>query len=172
MQTIGNPEPRISHEFVELVLKNIQVGDVLLSRERWRLTNPFVPGYWGHAAIYFGSDKVIEAIGSGVRDESLLRWLYQKDSVAILRPVGLQRDECELAARIAFAQKGLPYDYQFVPNANAFYCSELVTFAYASATAGRFNFYPRETLGTNTVLPQDFWDAIDKFDRVASEIND
>lgn len=171
MQTLGNPEPKISHKFVEDVLNTIKVGDVLLSRENWRLTNPFVPGFWGHAAIYFGSFKVIEAIGKGVVEENLFRWLYQKDSVAILRPRTLSQDELELAARIAFAQKGLPYDYQFKPSAESFYCSELVTFAYGAATGNKFEFYPRETLGVKTVLPQDFWDAKRQFELLIFEIN-
>ena len=175
MQKLGNPEPRISQKLVTEVMALIQVGDILISREEWKLTNPFVPGFWGHAAIYYGSQLVVEAVAPEVRTDFLERWLYQKDSVAVLRPLGpeIREGDPELAARIAYAEKGKGYDYGFVPTAKAFYCSELITYAYGMATGDAFNFYPRKTLGVKTVLPQDFYDAVKdgKFKLICEEIN-
>lgn len=173
MQRLGNPEPRITEALVREVMLKIQVGDILLSREEWKLTNPFVPGLLGHAAIYYGSQLVVEAVAPEVRTDFLERWLYQKDSVVVVRPVGLTQDDRELAARIAYAEKGKDYDYGFVPTAKAFYCSELITYAYAMATGDAFEFYPRKTFGVKTVLPQDFYDAVKdgKFEIIAQEFN-
>lgn len=182
-QKIGNPEPQLSDKFVREVMLTIQDGDVLLSRENWKLTNPFVPGFWGHAAIFFDG-KVIEAVGdfkdeegklgNGVRRESLPRWLYQKDSVVLLRPRFATEQEAELAGRLADLKVGTGYDYLFTPSTETFYCSELITFAYqeAMASVGKESpFIIRKQLGVETTTPQDIYDAKDKFEIFAEEIN-
>lgn len=46
MQKIGKPEPKIKGNFVMKLIPMLEDGDLLLSREDWRLTNPFVPGFW------------------------------------------------------------------------------------------------------------------------------
>lgn len=172
MQTIGNPEPRISYRFVREAVPLLMDGDILLSREEWRLTNPFVPGTWGHAAIY-RKGFAIEAIGSGVRREDIFRWMYQKDSIAVIRPVGVDAEDMKGAAVIASQQIGAPYDYLFEPSAKAFYCSELITYAYDVVTCGKFPFKPRESFGVETSTPQDLYNAISdgKFTLIIEEIN-
>jgi hypothetical protein len=187
-QHIGKPEPRISSHFVRTMIPLLNVGDVLLSREEWRLTNPFVPGFWGHAALYVGNGLVVEAIGdyrewdkqtnkfivkNGVRIEDVNRFFYTKDSAAILRaplPIGIRAS----AANIACSLVGRPYDYGFSPSTNAFYCSEVVTYCLSEASESTFNFNVREKFGVYTSTPQDLWDAAaidDKFVMVGSEIN-
>jgi uncharacterized protein YycO len=172
MQRLGNPEPRISYQFVRKIVPQLKDGDILLSRENYRLTNIFVPGFWGHAAIY-RKGYAIEAIGSGVRKEDIYRWLYQKDSVCVLR-TRLDENDTKAAATIAVHQIGAPYDYLFSPEAKAFYCSELVTYAYDKVTSGKFPFKPRKSFGVETSTPQDLYNAavIDgKFDLIFEEKN-
>ena len=173
MQHIARPDPRVTSAFVNRLVPTLEDGDILLSREEWHLTNPFVPGFWGHAAIVHGS-LAVEAIGEGVVTQDLYRWLYQKDSVAVLRP-NVGREQRKIAAEIAkgFADRGIPYDYGFEPGDKSFYCSELVAYAYAKSTADSFDFYPRLTFGVKTVVPQDFYNAKEqnKFYLVDEEIN-
>jgi uncharacterized protein YycO len=171
-QKCGNPEPRITEKFVTQARCLLQDGDVLLSRENWRLTNPFVPGFWGHAAIY-RDGRVIEAVGSGVRTEQFFRWAYGKDHIAILRPVGVSASVRYIASTIARDQIGAEYDFKFDPSTKAFYCSELVTYAYSVATDGKFDFKLREFWGVLTSTPQDLYNAIqdDKFELILEETN-
>jgi uncharacterized protein YycO len=163
-QKIGNPEPRISEKFVNDLKAKIQDGDILLSREEWRLTNPFVPGFFGHSAMY-RDGRVIEAVGEGVRSECYYRWMYSKDHVAALRPP-LSQAVRYIASTIARDQIGAPYDYQFEDDPKAFFCSELTRYAYRIATDGKFD--------PSTMTPQDQYDACKNaktFDLILEEIN-
>lgn len=41
----------------------IQPGDILLEKTPFRLTDQLIPGHWGHAAVYIGTDDELEALG-------------------------------------------------------------------------------------------------------------
>lgn len=154
LQLIGKPGSLVPDSFYPEVMLEIKDGDVLLSHETWHLTNLFIPGYYKHAAVYF-EGYVIEAVGVGVRRVHLAKWLYDKDSVCVVRAnvVGKR------VGRFALSQVGKPYDYQFEKSVESFYCSELV---WMSLNAGsrREIISKRRTMGVETVLAQDFRDAV------------
>ena len=41
----------------------IKAGDFLLEKTPFRLTDKFIPGHWGHAAVYIGTDEELESLG-------------------------------------------------------------------------------------------------------------
>jgi len=41
----------------------LQAGDILIERTPFRLTNSFIPGRWGHAALWVGSEAELQALG-------------------------------------------------------------------------------------------------------------
>jgi hypothetical protein len=49
--------------FLADVERELQPLDVLLEKTPHRLTDRFIPGYWGHAAIYLGSIEHLKALG-------------------------------------------------------------------------------------------------------------
>jgi len=170
MQKIGNPEPKISSFFAEYAVKNLEDGDLLLSKEDWRLTNLFVPGKWGHAAVFY-QGNVIEAIGSGVRKENVHRWLYQKDSVCILRP-RIKKELRSCIGTVCRAQIGKPYDYEFIADADSFYCSELYVWAHNQFCAPVAMLRFKKYMFLETSTPQALYDMRQKyFDMIAEELN-
>ena len=59
------------HE-VRNIIDNLKKGDVLLRRYDGYLNTMFTPGFWGHAGLYIGDDRVIHAVGEGVIEEDIL----------------------------------------------------------------------------------------------------
>ncbi len=178
-QRLGNPEPRLSNKFATAVVANLQDGDLLLSRENWKLTNPFVPGFWGHAAVYY-QGKIYEAIGdyidddgnkgNGVRGEHPYRWLFQKDSVAHLR-VMTEPGQRAVIGMLAKSQSGKRYDYSFRPSAEAFYCSELFVYGHNIAVPDN-KIIKLDKFGVETSTPQDLYDLqATHLDLLREEIN-
>ena len=128
---------------------------MLLEKTPFRLTDLMIPGYWGHAAIWVGSETelrelgvwdhpavrphqervrrgkgVIEALRSGVVLNSFAHFL-NVDDLAVLRPA--QPDRAVQAARVlrAFRQLGKAYDFNFdVESTDRIVCSELIYQVY------------------------------------------
>lgn len=152
---------------VEALAKVIEPGDVLLSRRNNETTNPLIPGFWKHAAMFTDKGRVVEAVGRGVIDNSLDEFCRTKDAVICLRATFANADDAKLAVGFAKSLRGAPYDYlvehdQSRAVNNAFYCSEVVWWSYDQVFLGQGKVSPfevRETMGVPTVAPQDFRNA-------------
>lgn len=137
----------------------LKPGDVLLTRRDGYLSNTFLPGNWGHAAMYLGTPKqiqalgadkelmtllveykgkdkdglpfeAIEAIGEGVRYSSL-EFALNANKIAILRPT-VDKKQVLTAIKRAMKLRGTPYDFSFdLASQDKIICTELVYRAYA-----------------------------------------
>ena len=141
-------------------------GDVLCTYSEGELTNLFIKGKFKHVGIFAGDGRVVEAIGRGVTSCGFHEFCSTKDKIAILRPKFCDEQESKAAKNHALSQIGVPYDFEFQPNERAFYCAELVWWAYNKATGGNSPFVRRKILGVETVYPSDFYQAHDKFELI------
>ena len=105
------------------------------------------PGMIDHVAICISSDSVIEAIGRGVVTTPLDSLLRRDDGSYIRGRVrGVSRRRTLANAR---RYLGRDYDYLYLPDTDAIYCSELVQFSFVDRR-GRPLFSP---------IPMSFHDA-------------
>lgn len=154
---------------VELFLKHAKPGDVILTRTMGELTNFAIKGYFKHTAMYVGGNNVCESISPETCITNIYDFLMSKDAVCLLRPNWLTIAERERAAEIMVSLCGLPYDYMFDPGEKAFYCAESVWFSLNKAGGENIQIFKRrKTMGTETVLPQDFYAAKSKFELIAA----
>ena len=129
----------------------LKAGDILFEKTPFRLTDILIPGYWGHVAIWTGTESelvelgiwdrpvvrryqneirqgryVVEALRPGVQLNNLEGFL-NVDDLAVFR---VQEDDgAKLVERLllTFRQIGKPYDFNFnVETTNRIVCSELV----------------------------------------------
>lgn len=140
-----------------LGLEQFPDGTVLLGHSNWYLCNTMIPGFWKHAAIKVG-DHAVEAVTQGVVDTPLSKWAAERDFAAALVPIFGDPDGMAQVAALVEKQLGKPYDWEFDIGSRAFYCAELVYWAYR-AVYPLMAFELRERLGRLTVTPQDFYDA-------------
>lgn len=107
------------------ILSILHPGDVLLRRYDHYMGTFFIPGYWGHAALYEGADQVLHMLGKGITKEDILTFM-RTDHIAILRC----EDEEKVKGAIEKAQKlydqGTEYDYEFEAGDDQLYCSEFI----------------------------------------------
>lgn len=150
-----------------------RAGDILLEKTPFRLTDAFIPGHWGHAAVWVGTESelralgiwahpvvrrhheairsgrsVVEALRSGVEMNTLGHFL-NVDDLALLR-----QEDLSDAARVdvilqALRQVGKAYDFNFdVETTDRIVCSELVYHAY-----GHLDWPTDRVLGRVTISP-------------------
>ena len=106
---------------------SLKAGDILLEKTPFRLTDKLIPGYWGHAAVWIGSEEelqelgiwdnplvaryrneiregrmVVEALRSGVEMNTLQHFL-NIDSIGVLRKPDLSREGRANAVILALA---------------------------------------------------------------------
>jgi hypothetical protein len=165
-------------DVAEDLADSLRAGDILVERTPFRLTNSFIPGRWGHAAIWIGSEaelktlgiwddpvvrpfhdavraghRVAEALRSGVELNTLVHFL-NVDDLVILRPKGVVLEEKKEAILQALRQIGKRYDFNFdVETRDRVGCAELVYHAY-----GRIHWPTQRYLGRSSITPDDVAD--------------
>ena len=156
---IAHPHKVNANDYRKIIAV-LQPGMVFLSRIDLELSDEFIPGFWMHSALYAGNEKVLEAVGAGVIETDLIDFLLTKDFVCVLDPTFATTEQKQKAILTARAVLGSPYDYLFESNSpHAFYCSELITFAFEQAIAPSLSpFTYADVLGGKTVSPQSFFD--------------
>ncbi|MCK5522684.1 MAG: hypothetical protein KAI83_06065 [Thiomargarita sp.] len=133
------------------ISRQLQAGDILLEKTPFRLTDKLIPGYWGHAAIWVGTEvelrrlgiwehplvkqyhqkikegyHIIEALRSGVKI-SALQYFLNIDDFVILRHTQLDNETLAKRIILALRQVGKAYDFNFdIETTEKIVCSELI----------------------------------------------
>lgn len=155
------------------VTGQLRAGDILLEKTPFRLTDKLIPGHWGHAAIWVGTEaelkelgiwddpavapyqgriragaSVVEALRSGVQMNSMHHFL-NVDDLAVLRSAGSTKEAKIKRILLALKQVGKGYDFNFdVETTDKIVCSELVYTVYTDMK------WPTEkALGRYTISP-------------------
>lgn len=138
LQRSGRQESKMTSKAVIEFMKYIDPGDILVCYESGRPTSKLIKGEYDHVAIVSATRSVIDAVGDkfvdgvnlgGVREVDLMKWLYQMDKVALIRP-NLPNYIRESAAKEAPKYIGIGYDYVFEYGSEKIYCSELPYLCY------------------------------------------
>ena len=142
------------------ILANLEPLDLLLEKTPFRLTDFFIPGHFGHVAIWTGLEGeldhlglwdlpgmgdapmvdcreaisggrcVLEALRTGVELNRLEDFL-NVDDLAILRPLKLDQRGARESLRLGLQQVGKEYDFNFdVETSGKIVCSELPYHVY------------------------------------------
>lgn len=136
MQRMPYVIKRVHASDYEDILKNINMGDVVLATRYGELSNAFVSGKYKHASIYAGNNTIVEAISKGVVKTNLIDFMLSKDRVALVRAKFITSEDAAKIAMYALdlASRDIEYDYAFIPENDKFYCSEFVIHVYEKAT--------------------------------------
>jgi len=153
----------------------LRAGDILLEKTPFRLTDKLIPGYWGHAAVWIGSEAelkelgiwdhplvaghrgeiakgqlVVEALRSGVEMNTLEHFM-NVDSIGVMRKPSAGREERARIVIQALRQVGKPYDFNFdVESKERVYCSKLVYLSYSG-----ISWPTKKSVGRTTFTPDD-----------------
>jgi hypothetical protein len=140
---------------IAAIAATLRSGDILIEKTPFRLTDKLIPGYFGHAAIWVGSEteltalglwdephvarhhdalragrSVLEALRSGVQLNTLGHFL-NVDDLLVLRDPTLEGERLNAHLIRAFRQVGKRYDFNFdVTTSDRIACSELVYLVY------------------------------------------
>ena len=146
-------------EWTRFVRTQLQPGDLLLERTPFRLTDLFIPGHFGHVALYVGTEDelramdlldhplvashiqeiragrtIVEALRDGTQINTVDHFL-NVDDLAILRPKpdAIDRQDVMRAITLAFSHIGKTYDFGFDANTwDRITCSELAFDTYVN----------------------------------------
>ncbi|WP_457610361.1 YiiX/YebB-like N1pC/P60 family cysteine hydrolase [Lutibacter sp.] len=159
--------------FIQSSLKLLQPLDILLEKTPFRLTDKFIPGFWGHAAIYVGNETqlkklgiwdnpivlkyreeirkgkvIVEALRSNVAFNSFKHFTNIDDyaQLRLNKELTIEKKK-EMILRV-FAQIGKKYDFRYnVESSKKIICSELHYIIFNNV---RFN--TKRVMGINTIL--------------------
>jgi len=144
-------------------------GLVFLSRIKGSFTNLLIPGFWTHTAMWIERPYLMESVvHNGVQPIALAKFMEAKDYVCIMEPLFATSEQMVAAANWVANQKGKPYDKEMAHDLRALSCCELVGDGYIETMGDACPFVPRERFGEPTFVPQDFYNAKEKWKMVWS----
>lgn len=157
------------------LISNLKPLDILFEKTPFALTDALIPGHFGHAALYLGTEEqlkdigmwqnniikpfhkdirsgkiIIEAIRPGVGLTTLDKFM-EIDEIAIVRQPNVSDNafETKNIYKRALDQLGKEYDFNFdVETTDKIVCSELLFFAF-----GKINWPTAYILGRPTISP-------------------
>jgi len=162
-------------DVIKDIAKNLRPFDILLEKTPFRLTDHLIPGHFGHAAIWIGTQSdlieldlwdhpliiphqqaikngrsIVEALRPGVQINTLKHFM-DIDDFALMRKKELTLEEIKEGILITVSQIGKDYDFNFdVETQQSLVCSELIYLAYPD-----YDWRTHRTLGRFDILPDD-----------------
>jgi len=122
----GQTGYKIKGDDTRKILDLIEPGDVLLTRYDHYITYILnALGFYGHAGIYVGDDKVVHMLGDGVQNEDILTFT-RKDHILILRHKDPEEAKKAVSRALVKYIEGVEYDFDFSEFNQTLYCSELI----------------------------------------------
>lgn len=183
--TVGQLQSRhgklfMDHEFMKTVKDQMQPLDMLFEKTPFRATDRFIPGYWGHAAIYIGTEAqlkelgiwehpvvqkfhydiklgktIVEALRPGVQINTFRHFTDVDDFALVRRKFEMTNEEIADHIIRALNQVGKKYDFGFdteVPN--KIVCSELHYTVWKNIKFETSTVIGRETINVDQVVVQ------------------
>ncbi len=167
-------------EFIESTKEFIRPLDILLEKTPFRLTDNFIPGYWGHAAIYIGKKddlvklgiwdhplvkkyrrkiklgrNIVEALRDNVQINSLKKFSDIDDFAVLRYRVEYSEEETREHILRALSHIGKKYDFNFdVETGETIVCSELHYRTYVDIDFQTTAYLGRSTISVDQVAEQ------------------
>lgn len=161
-------------EIERSISRQLKIGDILLEKTPFRLTDSMIPGHWGHAAIWIGTEQelknidlwdhplimrhheqiqrgelVAESLRTGTTLSSLSHFMNIDDLGVVRSRRSLSDDEMRDTIILALRQIGKEYDFNFdVETTDKIVCSQLVYLSYS-----KINWPTESVVGRYTISP-------------------
>jgi uncharacterized protein YycO len=171
-------------EIAARIAKALRAGDILVEKTPFRLTDTFIPGHWGHAAVWVGNESelralgiwdhplvkphqqaiskghgVVEALRSGVEINTLEHFL-NIDDLGVLRHEKLSDEKRIDVILLTLRQVGKAYDFNFdAESTNRIFCSKLVYLAYGDLQWPTSRILGRVTVSPDNIASRAFGDG-------------
>lgn len=121
------PEPEKN---VGRLLPNLKKWDIILQKSPGRLTDKFIPGYFGHAAIYLGDSVFAEGLHNGIVKSDPVHFA-EGESFLIIRMKSISTENDKKFEQLVKGQMGKKYDFHYDLNLpDRLSCTELIYCVY------------------------------------------
>lgn len=167
---------------IEMAKNTLRPMDIILEKSPFVLTDKFIPGHYGHVAIYLGTKEqleeigmwnhpdiiphqaeieegntILEAVRPGVRLNSIEGFMNIDEYTIIRKTDGLESVP-QIAEQISrgIDQLGKDYDFNFdISTLDKIVCSELIYIVF-----GHVNWPTQYRLGRPTITPDDVGETL------------
>lgn len=109
----------------------LRPGDILLTKDKWKLTSFLIPGEFPHAALCVRKSpqegfEVAEMTRVGYRMSEFFDLCHEADHVLILRCLAWDDEYVKKVVETGLSYEGTDYDIAFELGVKSLYCSELI----------------------------------------------
>nr|WP_321358778.1 YiiX/YebB-like N1pC/P60 family cysteine hydrolase [uncultured Draconibacterium sp.] len=134
----------------ENLLPKLKEWDIICQKSPRKLTDFFIPGYFGHAGIYVGDSIFVQCDQEGVHYDKAQEFLEGNDFI-VLRARQLTPTQKKRMRTLLEAQLGKKYDFSFnTDSPDRIICTELIFLVYDQIT-----WNTRNTVFWSSISPDD-----------------
>jgi hypothetical protein len=134
------------------ILPHLKKWDIVCMKSPYRLTDKFIPGYFGHVGIYLGDNFFVESTQKGVKCTDFQNFA-EGNIFAVIRPKAVTNNQNKRMLQVVKAQMGKNYDFNFnIESPDQLFCTELIYLVYEQITwktkriAGHFTISPDDLI--------------------------
>jgi len=146
---LGHTAYKMKGEDVRNLLTIIEPGDIILRRYDHYISGLMIPGYFTHAAIYTGDNKIIHMLGDGIDKQDILTFC-RCDEIAIIRCFDKEMKCNAIEKANIYFKQGIEYDFDFdFSSETRFSCTEFIDEIYKHPKLNK-------KLRKDYIMPDDF----------------
>jgi len=119
---LATEPPKVKAAHIRKLISLAKPGDIMCRKYTYYFDSYFIKGKYTHSGVIIDGENMVHAVAEGVGKIDIIDFMKDADGFILLRP---QLKNFKAMKKFLESMIGIPYDFIFKKDRDAFYCHEL-----------------------------------------------